>query len=355
MIKDTLKQDKIIQFPLTAQGAVLDSIPYVNCEFTKCNKVLLESLDLNETTECNYGIYCTSVHHKVEYPQTVDVAVANIEKARINPTLLSEYVTYLKNITVLNHEMTRCAWKKILLREFKMKDVEIILENIRNPTLRKGDVVCAIKIADEIYPIDLQMNCQYKFWPDRICFDAMFDRLSVGDFVEFKVYRQKCTSEKICKDYWVKMQLQPNLSEFRMYYADTEHVPYLCLGGLFVMPLMHNHIQLFKNNGMLNMMITPFAPHKSLLLVTHILPESPFNQSESIQAGSIIVALNQKKVDTLESLSKLWQSEMEKQTSITVHMRNGSLSTCTYASIIESQETILKEYKSEDFVRSVLA
>ena len=100
------------------------------------------------------------------------------------------------------------------------------------------------------------------------------------------------------------------------------------------------------------MMVTPFAPHKSLLLITHILPESPFNKSESIQAGSIIVALNQKRVDTLKTLSNVWQSEMEKQKSITVHMRDGSLSTCTYASIIKSEETILKEYKSNDFVKT---
>lgn len=353
MFERMLKETNKIEYPLTAQGAVFDSIPYINCEFTKCNKVLLESLNIKEDQECNHGIYCTSVHHKIEYPQTAGEALANMKQSILNPVLLDECVKYLTSpTTVLNNEMTRCAWKKWLLKEFKMKDVEIILENIRNPTLRKGDIVCAIKISkdDDIYPIDLQMNCQYKFWPDRICFDTIFDRLSVGDFVEFKVYRTHCKSED-CKR-WVKMKLQPNLCQFREYYADTEHVPYLCLSGLFVMPLMHNHIPLFKNNGMLNLMNTPFSPHKSLLIITHILPESPFNNSESIHAGSIIVAVNQKKVDTLETLSTLWQSEMNKKTSITVHMRDGSLSTCTHESIIKSKETILEEYKSKDFIKT---
>ena len=353
MFERMLKETKKIEPPLTAQGAVFDQIPYLNCEFTKCSRVLLESLNLQDK-DCNDGIYCVSVHHQIEYPQTTDAAMLNLQGADMDSVLLNELNGFLRTITRLSREMTRCAWKKLLLKQFKMKDVDSILEYIRNPTLKKGDIVCAIKIPDDndIYPIDLQMNCQYKFWPDRICFDAMFDRLSVGDFVEFKVYRTNCKN-KDCEHEWVKMQLQPNLSKFREYYADTEHVPYLCIAGLFVMPLMYNHIPLFKSNGMLNMMITPFAPHKSLLLITHILPESPFNKLESIQAGSILVALNQKKVDTLETLSAVWQSEMKNKTSITIHMRDGSLSTCTYASIIKSEETILEEYKSQDFIKTV--
>ena len=150
----------------------------------------------------------------------------------------------------------------------------------------------------------------------------------------------------------MQMKLQPNKSVFRDYYADTEPIPYLCISGLFIMPLMHNHIPLFNNNGMLNMMRTPFAHHKSLLIITHILPESSFNKSESIQAGSVIVAINQKRVDTIETLSNVWSSEMEKNKSITIHMRDGSLSTSTHDAILKSQNTILEEYKSNEFVKS---
>jgi S1-C subfamily serine protease len=354
MFERMLKQSKKIEPPLTAQGAVYDIIPSINCDFVKCNKTLLESLNFKEDDECNHGIYCTSVHHVIEFPQTTTAAIVNINNATFDANtkvIADQCVTYLQDVT-LKGEMTRCAWKKLLLNVVKSKDVDTILKYIRNSTLKKGDIVCAMKIPndDTIYSIDLQMNCQFNYWPDRICFDSIFDRLAAGDEVNFKVYRSNCTDD--CEFEWVQMKLQPNKSVFRDYYADTEPIPYLCISGLFIMPLMHNHIPLFNNNGMLNMMRTPFAHHKSLLIITHILPESSFNKSESIQAGSVIVAINQKRVDTIETLSNVWSSEMEKNKSITIHMRDGSLSTSTHDAILKSQNTILEEYKSNEFVRS---
>ena len=103
---------------------------------------------------------------------------------------------------------------------------------------------------------------------------------------------------------------------------------------------------------MLSMMDTPTAPHKSQLLITHILPESPFNKSESISSGDMVVAINNKRVDTLKRLSRIWKKLMEEKKPITLNMRDGSLTTATTASILSAEEKIFQEYKSKDYIKT---
>ena len=89
-----------------------------------------------------------------------------------------------------------------------------------------------------------------------------------------------------------------------------------------------------------------------MLLVTHILPESPFNESETIGVGDVIVAINNKKISTIEQLEKIWNHEMNNSQSITLHMRDGSLSSATKESIIEAENVIKSEYKSDDYIKT---
>ena len=91
--------------------------------------------------------------------------------------------------------------------------------------------------------------------------------------------------------------------------------------------------------------------HNSLLLITHILPESPFNDSESIGVGDIIVGVNNHKITSLYQLSQAWISVMKSNDNITLHMRDGSLTSATVDNIKTSEEKIIGEYKSDDFIK----
>lgn len=346
MFDRMLKSSQKIEAPLTAAGAVLDYIPSLNTCFTKSNKVLLENLPSDDVF--TNGICCTAVHHKIEYPQSIKAAKQNLEQT--NDELSIRCFKFLDTLTPENiDEMTKCDWKKVLLQEFNLKECSQVMRMLRNPTFQKGDLVSSIIVNDKAYEIDSHMNCQFDFWPDRLPYMSILDRLSIGEKVVFNVGRYENTKYKISK---VEVFLEKCMDEFREMFADTESVPFLSLAGVVVMPLLHNHIPLFKNNSMLSMMDTPTAPHKSQLLITHILPESPFNKSESISSGDMVVAINNKRVDTLKRLSRIWKKLMEEKKPITLNMRDGSLTTATTASILSAEEKIFQEYKSKDYIKT---
>mgnify|MGYP001170481557 CR=1 FL=1 len=338
IFKRMLTSTTKLEYPLTAEGSVIDYLPSLNSTFTKCNDVLLKSFDI-KSEDCNFGIYCTSVHPFIEYPQSLEEAISNLSKYSDN-TLSTLCIEYLKSLKEINKTFSKCNWKKLLLHEFSLKDSNQLLDFIRNNTLKQGDIVCSMKVDDNVYKIDTKMNTQFNFWSDKILFYSILDRLEVGNSIEFEIYRKNSNIHN------VKVPLLKNLDIFKEMHSETENVPYLALGGVIVMPLLHNHIPLFKNNSMLSLMNNPHSSHKSMLLITHILPESPFNKTESIHAGDILVAINQKSVDTLQSLSSEWKNETKKQKSITLHMRDGSLSTANIESLNDAEEIIGKEYSS---------
>ena len=146
--------------------------------------------------------------------------------------------------------------------------------------------------------------------------------------------------------------MHENKNVCRELYSDTEEVPYLSLAGLFTMPLLLNHMNIFKKQNMYDLMNTPMAPHTSMLLVTHILPESPFKEEKTVGIGDIIVGINNQKVRTIYQLEKMWLKEMDSQKPITLHMRDGSLTSATYDDIKKAEQKILQQYHSEEFIKT---
>ena len=68
--------DRIVtRWRLQTTGPVFDRLPSLNCSFTKGNRVLL-----NRIQGCNSGVFCTSVHPLVEYPQNVSDALQNLKR-----------------------------------------------------------------------------------------------------------------------------------------------------------------------------------------------------------------------------------------------------------------------------------
>ena len=62
-------------------------------------------------------------------------------------------------------------------------EVEHILYYLKNDTLQPGDIVLSMSVNDVVYDIDLQMNCKFPFWSDRLNFQSILDELSIGDRV----------------------------------------------------------------------------------------------------------------------------------------------------------------------------
>ena len=350
MLKRMLQQPTKISGAPTASGAVLDMIPSINCAFTKSNKTMNT---VSNEDDNQMGIFCASIHHKIEYPQSIDDAVLNLEtnKSGIDEQEFENIKNVLSSVKITN-EMTRVDWKKHLMKYFTSKKIEVILKCIKHNTLNKGDIVKQIIVNGETFEIDMQMNCKFNFWPDRLNFVSILDRLSIGDVVSFKVWRpNSCDAAEKCFKYF-DIVLRENLSLYREMFPDTETVSYVSLCGAFIMPLCHNHIPLFKQENLSTLMRTPQNPHKSFLLITHILPESPFTESESIGAGDILVAINNIPVDSITSVNYVWNmfTNIDEDYTITLHMRDGSLSTATSHEIKKASEVIRKTYNSDEYL-----
>ena len=300
MIKRMLKESiPKVSKSLTAAGAFFDRIPSLNAKFTKANKVLLRCIPDNDKN-C-HGIYCTAVHHEIEYPQTLEACMKNLEsyhdlRQKLESKLVNESLEY---------GMSKSTWQTLLSKYFTMPDTLEFLSRIRNETIQKGDIILSIIVNGKEYSIDNQMNAKFDFWNDNILFTSILDRLAIGDMIQFKIYRKNCDAQKCFKI--IQHFLHENKNVCRELYSDTEEVPYLSLAGLFTMPLLLNHMNIFKKQNMYDLMNTPMAPHTSMLLVTHILPESPFKEEKTVGIGDIIVGINNQKVRTIYQLEKMWQ------------------------------------------------
>lgn len=347
MVRRILASNVKIPSSLSAHGAVFDMLPKLNCSFTKSNQVILGQIPNNASKN---GIYCTSVHPLIEYPQSITNALENL--SRSSHPLIKEAQDFIKSVNI-DDDMSKHTWQMLLLQKFNLSDCNVLLDLLKNDTLQKGDIVCKMTINEETFDIDIHMNCnfnqpnsKYNFWPDHIAFTSILDRLSIGDIITFHAWRKGLSNLKP-----IDIELQDEKNVFREMYSDTEIIPYIAIGGMFVMPLLHNHIPIFKRNNMVSLMNTPHGPHKSLVVITHVLPESPFNESETVGVGDVIVALNNTRIHSLKSLSKAWKSEIEKGNAITLHMRDGSLTTATTESINEWESIIIKEYSNQKFVK----
>lgn len=388
---------------LDGYGSVFDRLPSWNCRFTKTNKVMLQEI----SSDCSFGVYCTAVHPSNEYPQSIDAAIRNLRK---HPTELTDKCVAVLKQTSIAPTMTKLSWVFSLLNHFTRPQVHQLLKAMRNESLQKGDIICSMEIfgscwkevdatstslsdvnvtsddalstmmpstgdvhmlpgykeyplqtvveskgryfefvGSKTYDIDVQMNCQFHFWPSPLPFHSILDRLNIGDTVRFKVWRHADCQHSPCFRH-IQMSLDENKNVYREMYSHVERIPYIAIGGVFVMSLLQNHIPMFQRDSMEQLIQTPGAPHDSILILTHILPESPFHRSESIGPGDILVAINDRKVDSLKSLLEKWHEACSNQSSITLHTRHGAIATATHADILAVNDVIRTKYQAEGFV-----
>lgn len=319
-----------------------ERLPSLNCAFTKSNRVLL-----NPIKGCKSGVFCTSVHPIIEYPQSKEAALSNLMTREWDEATLHTLESAIQQVE-LHSVMTRACWMKIF-KDASIDDPLTVLEAIRNETIREGDIVCSMGVGDKTYDIDLQMTSKFDFWPDNIGFAAILDRLDCidgdkGDSVRLDFYRGGHEKQ-------VHIPLYPQMNTFRLYYADVDAFSYMVMAGVFVMPLLHNHISLFRHESMHTLMSRPDTRHESVLILSHILPESPFNECETIGAGDVLVAINNTPTFTVNDCLRAWEKEMAHGPDhvITLRMRDGSLASASVAQITTATDRITSEYNSSGY------
>lgn len=173
-----------------------------------------------------------------------------------------------------------------------------VIEVIKNSTLDKAGV----KRGDMLYEInghkiDAFGEMEVAWSEDKINIVDFVARLSIGDDVRLVLYRngeRKLVSAKFS---------QAQLPAIRKIYPGYEPLDYEVVGGMVIMELTVNHIQLM---GEAMTGLSKYAELRNqmdpVLVVTHIFPNSQLFRSRTLMAGSTLKEINGKKVGTLAEL-----------------------------------------------------
>lgn len=326
------------------KGAVSDRMPCLNCSFVNTNRTLVSAID-----GCTGGAYTTSVHPRVAFPQSRVSAIKNLEtNLEDDKRLLESGIATLKeHQTSFAVTMTEKTWAEFFLSanpQFTDSELTALVRAVRNDTLQEGDVVNEITVEKKTYSIDIQMRAKFDFWHDPLNFQAILDRMPCSEkpVVELHVFRRGREKKTI------KMEIQPRFDLFRKMHTDVDSVSYLVMAGVFVMPMAVNHLQnLFPPAHFYSLFLRQDTRHMSLLVVTHILPESPFNDSQNMRAGDVLVAIGDVGVDTIERAASEWEVQLKQKGVVTLKMRDGSLASASTTEISASNKLISKTHTNK--------
>jgi serine protease Do len=170
-----------------------------------------------------------------------------------------------------------------------------VVEVVKDSTLDKAGV----KRGDMIYQIngyrlDIYGEMRVVWSEDKVSLIDYVSRLSIGQEISLIIYRNGVQHEIVTK--FEQMALPP-VSEI---YPSYEPIDYEVFGGMVVMPLTINHLQLLGSRapGLAKYMDIQQRAEPALI-ITHIFPSSYAYRSRAISVGSTIHEVNGMAVNTL--------------------------------------------------------
>lgn len=173
-----------------------------------------------------------------------------------------------------------------------------VIEVVKNSTLYKAGV----QPGDMIYELngnrlDVYGEMSVPWSEDKISIVDYVSRLSIGQNIDLVIYRNGVRKE-------VSVQFnQGELPAVRKIYPGYEEIDYEVVGGMVIMELTLNHIQIMGSSisG-----LQQYAEMKNQgepsLLVTHIFPSSQIYRTRTITVGSTLKEINGLEVHTLADL-----------------------------------------------------
>ncbi|MCX5923085.1 MAG: trypsin-like peptidase domain-containing protein [Candidatus Dependentiae bacterium] len=173
--------------------------------------------------------------------------------------------------------------------------VDVLTDSPLYGQMKPGDMIYEINGIS----IDLYGEMIVPWSEDKISTSEYIARLAVGQKVSMTVYRK---GKKMCFECTFDRK---KLAPIRQVFTEYEELPFEAFGGYVVMPFMLNHLQFLlpvvptlikyseeKNQG------------EPLLVVTHVMQDSPAYRARLHIAGSILKKVNGIDVKTLDDLRK---------------------------------------------------
>lgn len=175
-----------------------------------------------------------------------------------------------------------------------------VVEVVRDSILEKAGVLQGDMIYEiDGYPVDLYGEMTVPWSEDKISLVDYISRLAIGDQVKLVVYRKGKR-----KEFEIEFSMSSTPKIHKIYPA-YEPYDYEVFGGMVVMELTTNHIQLLGEQA------TGLGKHgelknqsSSALIITHIFPNSQLFRARVISPGCTINEINGYKVTNLSEYRK---------------------------------------------------
>lgn len=194
--------------------------------------------------------------------------------------------------------------------------------------LRVDDVVCSI----DGHGIGYRATVRVPWWRvDALGYTTLLPRLPVGVSVDVAFYSASRKSMQTAR-----VELQPDLSRFRLLDAQSETVVYARLGGVVVQPLSANLLQstelLQRRFGYV--LKRPQLRERSLLVVTHIDANSPFTTMNQLALYDAVVGVNDAELDggDLEGYTRAFEAALKTGT-VVLRLYTGAVASASAADV----------------------
>lgn len=240
-------------------------------------------------------------------------------------------------ITEVKHVLRDLYKTKLLRKPVLGGDFSIYMDNVReflgNPSGGGWYVThvynntllakAGVHTGDVLYEInghalDEFGDVEVSWAPDtKVSVTDLLNRYVMGDTLRLVLYRRGKRKE-------VSLTLDDSfVLPVRKMYPEFENIDYEIFGGLIVMPLNINLINIFlEHDNSLASFLTQFArpenQYQQCLVITHVFPDSPAKDSKLLGVGLILDEVNGTKVETLSDLrTALLQGRRSKFVTIT--------------------------------------
>lgn len=233
------------------------------------------------------------------------------------------------------------------------------VEVVKGSTLYKAGV----QQGDMLYQInghsvDLYGDMYVPWSEDKISIVDYVSRIPAGETVKLVVYRKG-----VRKEFDVAFDLT-ELPAIRKVYPGYEEIDYEVFGGMVVMQLTINHIQIMEK---MVPGLVKFAEMKNqsepTLLITHIFADSQLYRSRTVTPGATINEVNGTKVTTLEELRDVLKDSIQDKfltmrvSDNLMRVSDNILVVLPWDKILEEEAILARDYhyKISDTMRVILA
>lgn len=213
--------------------------------------------------------------------------------------------------------------------------VEVLADSPLKGKLESGDMIYEINGLK----VDLYGDMMVSWSEDKISTAEYVARLTPGQKVSFVAYRKgvrkafSCTFER------------KKLAPIRQMFAGYEPIEYEMFGGLVVMQLALNHIPLLLNvSSGLAKYVEDRNQKEPLLIVTHVMPNSPAQRCRLLLVGSILKNVDGKKVTTI---AELQSAIAQAGDIIQVQTSDNAMIAMTKKDIIDNEPRLARFYAYE--------